>query len=358
VLGHEIGHVTARHTVAQYTKQMGAQLVLLPTLVLVPELAGAGQLIGAGLQVMLLKYGRDDESQSDRLGLAYMTHAGYAATEMPKVFHTLDRVGEGSGADGIPEWLSSHPKPANREATMKAMIAQLPDEGRGRVERETYLQKIDGIVYGDDPRQGYFDDDAVFHHPELAFRLALPKGWNLVNQRSVAGGTAPDGDALVQLSLSKAETPEEAARSFVSSQGVQTSQPRSESFSGLPAVTVEFAAASQSGNLRGVAAFVSHGDRVYQLLGFAQQAQFPRHEATLRACLKSFARERSAAVLGVEPWEIDIVTPDRDHDIESFARTYPGPVPADELAVINGVDPGGRYARGVPAKRVVGKPLP
>ncbi|MGH0031057.1 MAG: M48 family metalloprotease [Myxococcota bacterium] len=147
VLGHEIGHVTARHSVAQQTKAIGVSLVLLPTVFLTPNLqALSQQLLGATAQVLLLKYSRDDESQADDLGFRYMTAQGYAANEMPKVFHTLDRIGAKAGADGIPEWLSSHPKPANREAVMKAQIARLPDGGGGTVGRDIYLRRVDGMV--------------------------------------------------------------------------------------------------------------------------------------------------------------------------------------------------------------------
>jgi predicted Zn-dependent protease len=358
VLGHEIGHVTARHSVAQYTKQMGAQLVLLPTIVLVPELANASQLIGAGLQVLLLKYSRDDESQSDELGLAYMTRAGYAATEMPKVFHTLDRIGEKSGTDGIPEWLSSHPKPANRESVMKALIARLPNGGQGRIGRKEYMEHIDGLVYGDDPRQGYFGDDAVFHHPELAFRIAFPEGWKLVNQHTLVGAVEPGQKAAVQVTLDEQKTPQAAASAFVSGEGIQSTRPRSETIGGLPAVTLDFLASSQGGAVRGMAAFVAYGDHVYRMLGLAPQAGFASYESVLRGTLYSFQRERSAAVLAVQPWRIEIVTPSRDYGIDGFAQAYPGPVGAEELALLNGIDAGTRYARGVLFKRVVGKPLP
>ena len=359
VLGHEIGHVTARHSVAQYTKQIGAQAVLIPAVVLVPELASVGQLLGAGVQVLLLKYGRDDETQSDRLGLQYMTRVGYAAKEMPEVFRTLDRIGAKSGAGGVPEWLSSHPKPANREALMKSLIAQLPDgAAEGKVGRKEFMDQIDGVVYGNDPRHGYFGDDGVFHHPDMAFRISFPRGWQYVNQRSVVGAVTQDQDAMLQLTLAQQDTPEDAARAFLSAEGLQSTAPRGESIGGLPAVTLDFAAAGQGGNVRGVAAFVRHDGRVFQILGVAPENRFATHDGTLRAALQSFGRERSAAVLNVKPWRIDVVTPRSGYSVAGFAQAYPGPASAEDLALMNGIDPGGRYAAGVPAKRVVGSPLP
>jgi predicted Zn-dependent protease len=357
VLGHEIGHVTARHSVAQYTKSMGAQLVLLPA-ALIPELSPVTQLLGTGMQVLLLKYSRDDERQSDELGVRYMTKAGYDAEEMVKVFATLGRIGAKSGADGLPEWLSSHPNPGNRQQLIRAQIARLPG-GTGReVGRQRFLEMIDGIVYGNDPRQGFFDAGNVFHHPELAFRVDFPAAWPTVNQRQLVGGVAPEQDALLQLTLAQQSTAEAAATAFRSQQGLQSTPPQSGRIGGLPAVTVDFAASGAQGSIRGVVAFVEHGGRVFRLLGYAGASGFAGHEAVLRKTLGSFARETSSAVLSVEPWRIDVVTPRQTLSVEAFARTYPGPGSADELALMNGIPEGGSYPAGVAAKRVVGKPLP
>ena len=359
VLGHEIGHVTARHSVAQYTKAMGAQLVLLPAIVLVPELQAAGQLLGAGLQVLMLKYGRDDERQSDELGLGYMTAAGYRPEEMVDVFRTLDRIGAKSGGSGIPEWLSTHPSPANRVQLMTARIAQMPGAaGKGNVGRDELLRRLDGMVYGTNPREGYFGEDGVFHHPDLAFRVRFPKGWRGVNQRTVVGAMAPEQDGVVQLTLAPQSTPDAAARAFLAGENMQSTPPTSAKIGGLSAVTADFASASQQGTVRGVVAFVAHGEHVFQLLGAAPQARFAAYESALRATLASFVRETSAAVLGVQPWRIDLVTPGRAMSPEEFVKTYPGPATAADLALMNQIPEGGSYAAGATVKRVVGKPLP
>jgi predicted Zn-dependent protease len=359
VLGHEIGHVTARHSVAQYTKAMGAQLVLLPAVVLLPELGAASQLLGAGLQVLMLKYGRDDERQSDELGLRYLTRAGYRPEEMADVFRTLDRIGAKSGSGGIPEWLSTHPSPANRVQLITERIARTPGAaGQGKVGHDELLRRLDGMVYGANPREGWFGEDGVFHHPDLAFRVRFPKGWKGLNQRTVVGAMAPEQDGVVQLTLAQESSPDAAARAFLSAGDMQSTAPRSLKISGLPAVAADFAAASQQGVVRGVVAFVAHGDHVFQLLGAAPQSRFAAHESALRAALTSFARETNPAVLGAEPWRIDLVTPSRAMSPEAFAKAYPGPASADELALMNQIPEGGSYAADVTVKRVVGKPLP
>jgi predicted Zn-dependent protease len=359
VLGHEIGHVTARHSVSQYTKQMGAQLVLLPTAVLLPaELQGIGGLLGGGFQLLFLKYGRDDERQSDELGLGYMARAGHDPGQMVTVFETLGRATRSEDGGRVPEWLATHPSPANRGQLIRRQIARLPaSQQAGRVGREAFLARIDGLVYGEDPREGFFGDANVFHHPAFEFRIAFPQGWKTLNQRAVVAAVSPEQDAAIQLALAKGKDAREAASTFLAGEGIQSTPLETGRINGLEAASAEFAVASQT-PLRGSAVFVEHGGRVYGLLGYAPESKYAARQAALRAALTSFARETDRRVLEVQPWRIQIVTPARSLGQAEFARTYPGPVAADELARVNQLDAGERYPAGRPAKRVVGKALP
>src|SRR5690606_8699953 len=102
VVGHEIGHVTARHSVSQISRAQLAQLGLGLGMILSPEIAQFGDLVGAGLQLLFLRYGRDDERQSDELGFRYMLDAGYDVREMPDVFRALLAAGELAGQSPLP----------------------------------------------------------------------------------------------------------------------------------------------------------------------------------------------------------------------------------------------------------------
>ncbi|MEE8061265.1 MAG: M48 family metallopeptidase, partial [Gemmatimonadales bacterium] len=113
VLGHEIGHVTAKHSVSQISKAQIAQLGLGVGMVLTPSLDVLHQVAGSGLQVLFLKFGRDDEAQSDELGFRYMVEAGYDPREATDIFELLGRLG---GGGRLPEWQSTHPDPENRSA--------------------------------------------------------------------------------------------------------------------------------------------------------------------------------------------------------------------------------------------------
>src|SRR3989454_1121446 len=119
VVGHEIGHVTARHSVSQLSKQQLAQLGLAVGSIASPEFGRYAGLAGQALGVLFLKYSRDNESQADDLGLRYMRRANYDPREMPPVFEMLTRVSHAHGGGRGPEWLAPHPNPENRRARIE-----------------------------------------------------------------------------------------------------------------------------------------------------------------------------------------------------------------------------------------------
>lgn len=358
VIGHEIGHVTARHSVNQLSRAMVAQVGLGAASILVPQVGEYSQLAGAALGLLFLKYGRDDERQSDELGLRYMRSAGYDPREMAGVFQMLARVSAASGGGRAPEWLSTHPNPENRYERISAQVARLPQDFSGAtVGRESYVRRLDGLVYGEDPRQGFFRG-SDFLHPELKFRLAFPQGWKTQNGRQAVLAASPQEDALVQLTLSDAGSVEAAAREFAAQQGVRTGSPARTRINGLPAAALAFTATAENGQaLEGAVAFIEYGGRVYRIMGYAPQARWPAYDGEVTRAAGSFRELTDAAALAVKPWRLEIVRLDRTMTVEEFARRYPGPVGADRLALINGVGPGATLEAGRMAKRVTGEKL-
>jgi predicted Zn-dependent protease len=222
VVGHEIGHVTARHGVNQMSKAQLAQIGLLSVSVAAPEAMGGalGSLAETGLGLLFLKFGRDDERQADDLGLRYLIADGYDPHPMPLVFDTLRRVSEAQRAGGVPGWMSTHPLPENREQRIADQIAASGRSFAGTPTREQeFLAAVEGIVFGDDPRQGYFDD-RTFFHPEMEFRLDFPAGVALVNRRDSVGGISEAKDALIRLALAAEATPAAALDKFLSQDGI------------------------------------------------------------------------------------------------------------------------------------------
>lgn len=355
VMGHEIGHVTARHSVRQISKQQLANIAIgVGTVLLPPDMRGLGQVATQGAQLLFLKFGRDDESQADGLGLRYMNAQGYQPYEMVEMFRTLGRVSAAAGGAGrVPEWMSTHPDPANRERAIEGAI-RAQGLGTGDVGRDRFLDRIDGLTFGPDPRQGFFVGSR-FHHPEMAFRLDFPEGWNMANQTQAVVAGSPEQDALIQLTLVAGPSAEAAAQKLSQSEGVRVLDGDRTTINGFNSVVVTFQAQTQQGVIQARAAFIEHGDSVIQLLGFAPEPRFAQHARAIDQALSSYAPETDREILAAEAWRIQVIRTDRELSQDEFLRFYPGPVDAETLARLNQLDAGVRYRSGTRYKRVVGK---
>jgi predicted Zn-dependent protease len=360
VLGHEIGHVTARHQVEQLSRQQLAGLGLGIGMILSPELRQFGDLAQTGLGLLFLKYGRDDERQADDLGLRYMVSEDYDPRQMPNVFETLARVSASQGQGRIPAWLSTHPDPGARAERARAALPELAGRSSvARVARSEYLGHLDGTVYGEDPRQGFFRG-TTFYHPELAFSIDFPRGWRTVNQRAQVGAISPENDAVVVLTLAAANSAEAAARDFFNQQGLRSGQARASRLNGLEAVSGPFQVSRGQGtaDIVGVAAFVEHRDQVYRLLGYSTQTRWGRHDAAVSQALESFDRVTDRRILDVEPARIDVVRIPSEMTLREFQRRYAPSADLETLALINQVGTNTRLAAGLEVKRLVGGELP
>ena len=358
VLGHEIGHVTARHSVQQISKQQLGQLGLGVAQIAAPKLGGILNVAAAGMELLFLKFSRDDESQADQLGLRYMRRGGYDSREMVKVYQMLERVSAASGGGRLPDWQSTHPNPVDRQQRITSAVAALPPDSVGTiVRRPEYLTRVDGIVFGENPRDGYFKD-AQFYHPDLRFRMTFPAGWSTFNTRQVVAAQPTQEDAQILLTAGPGATPDSAANAFFGNEAVR-GQPQRQQINGLPAVSGSFTAQTQSGQtVAGAAAFISHGGLVYEIIGMATQAGWSQHQSAITGTLRSFAPLTDPAILAVQPFRLDVIRVDRDATLTDFARRYPGPVSVSALAVMNNVDSTATLPRNSFAKRVVGRALP
>lgn len=355
VVGHEIGHVTARHSATQMSRQQLTQVGLALGSVLSKDVERFSGVASAALGVLFLKYSRDNESEADALGLRYMRRADYDVREMPHVFSMLSRVSAAQPGDRTPEWLATHPNPENRYASINQQIAALPRDSLGRrVLRDEYVGRLGGLVFGDDPRQGFFRG-AEFLHPDLRFRLRFPDGWTTQNQRQAVVAVTPERDATLQVSLAEQPTASAAATAFLAQQGVTGSTPSRSTINGLPAVGATFTAAAESGELRGEVTFVEYRGQVFRLLAIAPAASWTTRAPALGQSVRSFGPLTDPAALAVQPWRLVVIRTDVAGTLDDLARRRPAPVPVATLSLINQLEPGARVAAGTQLKWVVGQ---
>lgn len=356
VMGHEIGHVTARHTASAISRQQLAMGGLVLGMIVKPELQQFGGLAQQGLGILFLKFGRDQETQADDLGLRYMTKQAYDPKEMVEVFKVLDRVGGGADAgQRLPDWLSTHPSPGNRIQNISEEISRTGVTG-DVVRRSEYVRYLDGMIFGENPREGYFRQTA-FYHPDLHFQMRFPAGFKTRNQRDAVVGVSQAQDAMVVLTLVAGASPEQAAQQFFSQQGVQAGRSGRDTVNGQPAYTAFFDAVTEQGTLRGQVSFVSFEGKMFRILGYAPAQRFAAYQAAIDATIRSFGRLTDPRYLNVEPKRLALVNLDRRLSLGEFARQYPSTVKLETLGLINGVT-GNQLIENGPAKRVVGGRLP
>jgi predicted Zn-dependent protease len=355
VLGHEIGHVTYRHSVQQISKSQLAQLGLGIGSILSSDIARFGQLASAGLSILFLKYGRDAENQADQAGFRYALKQNYDVREMTDVFQTLNRISEASGGGKLPEWLSTHPDPENRIEHIEKILDTLQvDPSGGVVNREQYLQYVRGMPYGEDPRQGYFEGTR-FYHPQMRFQLSFPNGWQVQNTAQAVAGISPNQDAIIQLALAGQASPQQAAQQFLSQQGVQAGQSSTSSINGLPAASSDCQAQTEQGTIQGIVSFISYGGRTFGLMGYTPAGKLSSYDPVFQSAIRSFDQLSDRSKIEVSPAKVELVKVNQSMTLEQFNSRYPSTISLEELAIINDLeDPGASLQAGTTAKRIVG----
>ncbi|HEX8506625.1 MAG TPA: M48 family metalloprotease, partial [Hymenobacter sp.] len=242
VLGHELGHITAKHGQSQQRRSTVAGIGLLLGSIVAPKLAqSVGGIAQQGLGVLFLKYGRDDERESDQLGVKYSTKIGYDASYMADFFQTLQRSEQASGGSSTPTFLSSHPNSADRYATVKKLAAQAKQNAGGQqlnVGRDSYLRMLEGLPYGEDPRQG-FVEGGVFYHPDLKFRMPIPSGWKSQNSPTQFQMGEPNGKAIIALVPASGGSLDAAAQALAKAVGLQSANAQRTTINGFPAVVMQ-----------------------------------------------------------------------------------------------------------------------
>ncbi|WJY18521.1 M48 family metalloprotease [Alteriqipengyuania flavescens] len=190
VLGHEVGHVAARHSARrQQTAQRNQLLGILGQVASAVLLGDSAlgrlgqQVAGQAPQLATLSYSRSQEIEADQLGITYLSQAGYDPRAMATVLaslaaqNSLDSQLQGRGNATLPEWASTHPDPAERVNDALSFAAGKPGT---TTNRDRFLSRIDGLAYGDKPEQGMIEGD-TFIHPDFRLSFSAPNGFYMVN---------------------------------------------------------------------------------------------------------------------------------------------------------------------------------
>jgi len=364
VLGHEVGHVAARHSQrrqkAAQTNSILGVLGAIGSSILLGD-SGLGNTLSRtfmeGSQLLTLRFSRTQELEADDLGIQYLGKAGYDRRAMGTVLaslaaqNNLDARLAGRNAS-VPEWASTHPDPASR---VQSALAKAGAAGTGGVtNRDTFLTRIDGLLYGDDPTQGMIEG-STFIHPELRLAFTAPQGFYMVNGTRAVSIQGQGGQAQMTTAAYSGNLETYVRQQFTALGGQNSqlapSEMKRSTVNGLSAVY---------GTAR-----VNNGQSQVDVVVFAYE--FARNQAfhfvaiapagqagTFNAMFQSMRRITQAEAGAVVPKKLQVVTVARGDSVASLARRMAYPAAQEErFRVLNALGSGDTVTPGQKVKLVV-----
>jgi len=363
VLGHEIGHVAGRHASKQAAKQQLGQLGLIGA-ALGGEALGlpGGSILQAGsqaTQLLFLSYSRDNERESDELGVEYAALAGYEASEGAEFFRSLERIGEQRGG-GVPTWQSTHPDPGDREQDILAMAEEWRNEGNVEMKtvgQDEYYDVLEGIVLGQNPRQGFVENN-TFYHPDLRFQFPVPRGFQVVNQAAQVGLVDQNQRAQIVFRIqndagSAREAASSATEELGGQQGVEiVDRGQARSGDGIPAQYVLVDAQAQQGqSVRALLYFLEYDGTVYVFQGVTAAQSYSDYKDLFLEVMRGFAPLNDRRILDVQPARLMIRPAQQSAPFEALvSNDLPEDFSIEELAILNQVQVDTRIEQGRPLK--------
>jgi predicted Zn-dependent protease len=340
VLGHEVGHVDARHSAQQYSKQVGAGLGLAVAGIFAPSTQPLQGIAGAGLQMLFLKYGREDELQADQLGVGYAARAGWDPHGVPAMLNTLARLDEATGSSrGVPNWALTHPPAEDRVTRVQEAVAAAP-AGASATNASEFERHLDGLVFGDSPEKGIVRGNE-FVHPVLRFAVTFPEGWEISNDETqvTAQQNASSNVAMVLQPVQGTGSVQQLGPSQLTRAGWQQLSGDATTINGLDAYVGTYEGVSQGVRLRLRAAHVRAGDQIYVVAGLAPAAQFDAQSSAFASAIRTFRSLSRAEAEAIHPNRVDFRVVRNGDTWDSLARATGGIVKASTLAIMNGSAP-------------------
>jgi len=341
VLGHELGHVNARHSAVQYSRAQLAQLGLGVGMIFSEKFRQYAGLAEFGVSMLFLSYSRDNERQADNLGVLYSTLTGYDSNGMATFFTTLERMNPSSEGGSLPEWFSTHPNPVNRIQAVKKKTLEEQRKIPGQtfvLKRDEYLQQVDGIVFGDDPRQGYVEGNA-FYHPGLQLTFPVPSGWQLSNTPAQVQILSPQENAAIIFAMDNASSSLQASTNFTTNAGAQVTSSDAITVNGMRAQRVISTVTSEEQALQVESFFIEKDGKVYTFHGFTDTASFPSFQSPFVNTMSKFNKLTDPAKLNVKPAKLAVKSQNKAATLRSLLTGYGvAQNKLEEMAILNGMN--------------------
>ena len=362
VLGHEIGHVTARHSVSQQTKQQIGQVLLIGGMIASEKFREFGNYAMQGMQLLFLKFSRNNEREADRLGVEYSSKIGYDAHQMANFFNVLKKQHTSSGNETVPSFLSTHPDPGDRYNAVNSKADEWQDSlnfDNWAINKNSYLQMIDGMVYGEDPRQGFVEAN-TFYHPSLKFKYPIPRGWKFVNSPMQVQMAPQDGKAMMIFSLAQKKTLDDAAKEIFTQLKLNVLDSKKANVNGFPAIIALSQQTSQNQQtgeqqiIKVLSYFIQKDNMIFVFHGVSDNASFGLYTRVFESTMANFSALTEPSKLNIQPHRIKIKPVYRSGTFANALKYYRVPQKQlKELSLLNDIELSDRIEKGKLIKIIV-----
>ena len=366
VLAHELGHVTARHSAERYSQGVvaGVGATILGVAGSIVGVPGVGQAAGYGAQAYVQSYSRDQEFEADKLGIRYMTRAGYDPEAMASFFKKMDAytqlqatmAGNPGAADQF-SVMASHPRTGDR-VQQAIRLAKIAPIANSKINERTYLSHIDGMVFGDSRNQGV-RRGRQFAHPGLGIAFEVPSGFVLSNSPGQVTAKGPRGAVIVF----DMERNRDRSRSVKPSDYIARAGGNRLKFQAIQEIDVNgMDAATGVAKVRIDRGFVDvrlvavreRPGRLYRFLFLTPAAATESLATDFRRTTYSFKRLSASEARSVRPLRLKVVTVEEGDTSESLSRQMPfGSYRLERFLAMNGLGKGQPLIPGQPVKIIV-----
>lgn len=345
VLGHEIGHIFNRHTAKRVSRGNLAQLGAVATAILTGD-QDTAQLFGQAAQLYLLRFSREQEYESDQVGVRLLARAGYDPMAEAAFLNTLGAWSnlemQIAGVQRPPEYLNTHPNSANR-VQRAAQEANVLREGGGVSDernRTVYLNAIDGLIYGDDPETQGFVRGRDFIHPGIGLAFTAPSGFQLQNTSQAVLGRSQGGAQMQFTGGNSSEAPTAIIDTQIS-QGlkIDLSPARAISVNGKSAAVGQARANTQNGAVD-VTAYVIRweGTTNYVFIWVTPANQTAQLNNGISRTVQSLRNIDGRSVNVPPATRVDVVTVQRGDSVSRLAQYMDFPQYQQErFLILNGM---------------------
>lgn len=368
VLGHEVGHVAARHSKKRQSAATRNAILGVLAQVVGGAIGDNGGLLGGlgGLiqnnamqiaQYATLGFSRSQELEADQLGVQYLRSAGYDPLALSTMLASLANQTNlearlaGGDARAIPEWASTHPDPASRVRNAQALAGRAGTGGLRNA--DAFLASVDGVLYGDDPKQGVVEGNE-FLHPDLRLKFAVPNGYGMQNGASAVSVSGNGGQAQFTTGAYNGDMNAYVAAAFKAVAGNTALSPSSiqrTTVNGIPAYYSTARASTQSGQVDvTVFAYEFSKSSAFHFVALTKAGG----AGVFNSMFNSVRRLSTAEAAAIKPRRIDVVTVGRADTMASLSKRMAySNYQAERFQVLNRLTASSRLTPGQKIKLVV-----